>query len=84
MGIQDLALAMSCKRFLNRLKTERVFQRDLRLPRQNFTAEPVEVSGKADKATRHRDIGYVHRPEPSSDASPASLRSGRSSLSTRR
>ena len=63
IGIEDLGLAMPGKRFLYRFVTERHFERDRLLPRQNLAAEPVDDSTEGDEATRHRDIGDVHRPD---------------------
>jgi hypothetical protein len=49
-------------RILQRLDAECRFHRDRQPPRQYATAEPIEHDSQIDEATRHRDVGYVHRP----------------------
>ena len=44
------------------LDAECRFHRDRQPPRQDAAAEPVEHHGQIDEATRHRDVGDVHRP----------------------
>jgi hypothetical protein len=47
---------------LQRFDAECRLHRDRDAPRQHATAEPVEHDSQVDVATRHRDIGDVHRP----------------------
>ena len=62
VGIEDVRLAVTSQRILQRFHAERCLHRDRQPPRQHAAAEPVEHHGQIDEAARHRDVGDVHRP----------------------
>ncbi len=63
VGIEDVGLAKARHRFLQSLDAKVRRQRDRQPPGQHPPAEPVNDGDKLNKATRHRDIGNVGRPD---------------------
>src|SRR5206468_1482165 len=62
IGVEDVRLAVTSQRILQRLDAEYRLHRDRQPPRQHATAEPIEHDGQIHEATCHRDVGDVHRP----------------------
>ena len=54
---------MPGQRFLDCLDAKVGLQRDRHPPGKDTAGEPVDDSRKIDEATRHRDVGDVHRPD---------------------
>src|SRR5260370_21831399 len=60
---EDFRPAMTSESILQRLDAEGCFHGDRQPPRQNTTCCPVQHHGEINEATRHRDVGDVHRPD---------------------
>jgi hypothetical protein len=61
--VEDLRLAVTRQRLLQRLDAERCVHRDRQTPRQDPPREPVEHDREIDEALGHRNVGDVHRPD---------------------
>jgi hypothetical protein len=61
--VDDLRLAVTCQRLLQRLDAERCVHRDRQTPRQDPPREPVEHDREIDEDLGHRNACDVHRPD---------------------
>ena len=62
VAVEDVRLAMPGQGLLQRLDAEVGFHRDRHPMRENPPAEHVDDRRQVDEATRHWDVGDVHRP----------------------
>src|SRR6201997_2594935 len=61
--VEDVRLAVTSQCIFKCRNAERGFHSDRQPPRQHAATETIEHDGEVDKATRHRNIRDVHRPD---------------------
>lgn len=63
VGVEDVGLAVTGQRLLDRFDAEIGFHRDRQPPRQDLPAEPVRDGAEINEASRHGDVSQVHGPD---------------------
>ena len=65
VAVEDLRLALCLPRASSSASTQKPASIviDTRMRKHRAPAEPVDDGDKIDEAARHRDVGYVRRPD---------------------